>query len=243
MTNQSPETAAPGYYPTSDGRYRYWDGSRWSNHYASHSNSNEVKSPGGPSSSVGDLAGGQGIQHETYPTTEPSPPALSPHPGLSRSRKWLLPAAAVGALVIGLLMGSALRGSPSSTTVVPLAAEPNVTVTVTPPPVTATTTVTAGPAPAAAAAPSPPTPAATQTSAAVLQTVVVPDAVGKDYQTAQELWRAAGLHVMPAVDALGANRLAVIDANWVVVSQSPAAGGTLPRDAGITATIKKYTDK
>jgi beta-lactam-binding protein with PASTA domain len=75
------------------------------------------------------------------------------------------------------------------------------------------------------------------------QTVAVPDAVGKDYQTAQDLWRAAGLHVMPAVDALGANRLAVNDLNWVVVSQTPAAGERVSRDSGITATIKKYTDK
>ena len=72
---------------------------------------------------------------------------------------------------------------------------------------------------------------------------MVPNALGKDYQTAQDLWRAAGLHVMPAIDALGAHRVAVLDSNWVVLSQSPAPGSSVPPDTAITATIKKYTDK
>lgn len=108
-------------------------------------------------------------------------------------------------------------------------------------PVTVTTTVTAAPPASGAAAPSPSP--ASQAAGNSSGTVAVPDAVGKDYQTAQNLWRTAGLHVLPAVDALGANRLAVIDANWVVLSQDPAAGTSVPRDSAITATIKKYTDK
>jgi beta-lactam-binding protein with PASTA domain len=72
--------------------------------------------------------------------------------------------------------------------------------------------------------------------------VIVPDAVGKDYQSAQDLWRAAGLHVAPATDATGAHRLPVIDSNWVVLGQSLKAGSTVPRDTFITATVKKYTD-
>jgi beta-lactam-binding protein with PASTA domain len=66
--------------------------------------------------------------------------------------------------------------------------------------------------------------------------------VGKDYQTAQDLWRAAGLIVAPATDALGANRLPVIDSNWVVLSQVPKAGATIDSGSTITATVKKYTD-
>jgi beta-lactam-binding protein with PASTA domain len=72
--------------------------------------------------------------------------------------------------------------------------------------------------------------------------VTVPNGVGKDYQTAQDLWRAAGLVVLPATDALGANRLPVIDSNWVVLSQSPKAGSSVESGASITATVKKYTD-
>jgi beta-lactam-binding protein with PASTA domain len=72
--------------------------------------------------------------------------------------------------------------------------------------------------------------------------VVVPDGVGKDYQTAQDIWRAAGLHVAPAHDATGAHRLPVIDSNWVVLSQSPKAGTKVDAGSFITATVKKYTD-
>ncbi|WP_186315529.1 PASTA domain-containing protein [Catellatospora sichuanensis] len=72
--------------------------------------------------------------------------------------------------------------------------------------------------------------------------VVVPDGVGKDYQAAQDIWRAAGLHVAPAHDATGAHRLPMIDSNWVVLSQNPPAGGRVDAGSFITATVKKYTD-
>jgi hypothetical protein len=70
----------------------------------------------------------------------------------------------------------------------------------------------------------------------------VPDGVGLNYQKAQDAWRAAGLHVAPATDATGAHRLAMIDANWVVVSQDLPAGAKVNRGTFITATIKKYSD-
>ena len=73
--------------------------------------------------------------------------------------------------------------------------------------------------------------------------IVVPNGVGLDYQSAQDLWRAAGLHVAPAIDALGANRLPIIDRNWVVLAQDPEAGAVVPRGSFITATVKKYTDQ
>jgi PASTA domain. len=73
--------------------------------------------------------------------------------------------------------------------------------------------------------------------------IVVPNGVGLDYQSAQDLWRAAGLHVLPAKDALGANRLPIIDSNWVVLAQDPEAGAVVPRGSFITATVKKYTDQ
>ena len=72
--------------------------------------------------------------------------------------------------------------------------------------------------------------------------VTVPNGVGKDYQTAQDLWRAAGLVVLPATDALGANRLPIIDSNWVVLSQIPKAGTKVQSGSTITATVKKFTD-
>ena len=83
---------------------------------------------------------------------------------------------------------------------------------------------------------------ATTASTTTGEMIVVPNGVGLDYQSAQDIWRAAGLHVAPAIDALGAHRLPVIDSNWVVLSQDPEAGAVVQRDSFITATVKKYTD-
>src|SRR3982751_6907139 len=67
--------------------------------------------------------------------------------------------------------------------------------------------------------------------------IKVPNGVGLDYQSAQDLWRAAGLHVTPAIDATGAHRLPIIDANWVVLAQDLKAGSKVPVDSFIRATV------
>src|SRR6185312_10027278 len=72
--------------------------------------------------------------------------------------------------------------------------------------------------------------------------IVVPDGVGMDYQSAQDLWRSAGLIVAPATDATGANRIPFLDSNWIVLDQDLTAGTTVARNTAITATIKKFTD-
>ena len=72
--------------------------------------------------------------------------------------------------------------------------------------------------------------------------ITVPNGVGLNYQKAQDLWRAAGLVVARAHDATGANRIPVIDSNWVVVSQDLKPGTKVPSGSTITATVKKYTD-
>jgi hypothetical protein len=89
--------------------------------------------------------------------------------------------------------------------------------------------------------------ASASASAAVKSTeaktqILVPDAVGLDYQSAQDLWRAAGLHVLPATDATGANRLPLVDSNWVVVSQDLPGGAMVDAGSFIKATVKKFSD-
>lgn len=106
------------------------------------------------------------------------------------------------------------------------------------PPTTVTVTATPTPTqvvpePVAPVEPAPAAPAAK---------VAVPNGVGMNYQAAQDKWRAAGLYVMPATDATGANRLMVLDSNWVVLGQSPKAGTKVVPGSDITATVKKYTD-
>ncbi len=96
---------------------------------------------------------------------------------------------------------------------------------------------------ATAPAPAPETAdAVVDSSPAVPSKVTVPDGVGMNYQDAQDAWRAVGLHVAPANDATGANRIPVLDANWVVLSQDLKPGSKVAADSFITATIKKYTD-
>lgn len=103
----------------------------------------------------------------------------------------------------------------------------------------AVTSVPAQPSPTPSLAP---TAAVTAKASPAPAKIRVPDGVGLDYQSAQDLWRAAGLHVLPANDATGAHRLPLIDSNWVVVSQDPKAGTEVAVDSFITATVKKYSD-
>ena len=108
-----------------------------------------------------------------------------------------------------------------------------------------TVTVTATPLAQASQSAAATEPARTaQTGAATATTTVVtPNGVGLNYQAAQDAWRAAGLHVSPAIDATGANRLPIIDSNRVVLTQDPPAGAPVEAGSFIVATVKKYTDK
>jgi len=104
----------------------------------------------------------------------------------------------------------------------------------------ATTPVPAQPSPTKTVRP---TAAATTAKATIApEKIKVPNGVGLDYQSAQDLWRAAGLHVAPAIDATGAHRLPLVDSNWIVVSQDLKAGTKVAAESFITATVKKYSD-
>ena len=72
--------------------------------------------------------------------------------------------------------------------------------------------------------------------------VVVPNGVGMNYQSAQDMWRRAGLVVVQGYDVTGLNRLAVIDSNWMVLGQSIRPGTTVNQGTAIRASIRKYTD-
>ena len=64
------------------------------------------------------------------------------------------------------------------------------------------------------------------------ETATLPDLVGKDLQAAQDEAQAAGFYALDDQDASGQNRLQVLDRNWVVCSQEPAAG-THPTDTPV----------
>lgn len=72
--------------------------------------------------------------------------------------------------------------------------------------------------------------------------VKVAKVVGKNYQTAQDIWRGQGFVVLPAKDGLGLGRLSWKDKNWKVTAQSPKAGTCVKKKSSVRATIVKYTD-
>ncbi|MBJ7281402.1 MAG: PASTA domain-containing protein [Rhodoluna sp.] len=72
--------------------------------------------------------------------------------------------------------------------------------------------------------------------------VKVKSVIGKNYQTAQDIWRAQGFAVLPAKDGTGRGRSAWIDSNWFVTGQTPKAGSCVKKYSGVRATILKYTD-
>lgn len=72
--------------------------------------------------------------------------------------------------------------------------------------------------------------------------IKVKNAVGGNYQTAQDVWRAQSLVVLPAKDGKGLFRLSWSDKNWKVIAQTPKAGSCVKKNSSIRATIIKYTD-
>ena len=72
--------------------------------------------------------------------------------------------------------------------------------------------------------------------------VKVKNVVGKNYQAAQDIWRAQGFYVMPAKDGKGRGRISFLDRNWKVIAQTPKANKCVAKYSDVRATIVKYTD-
>lgn len=79
-------------------------------------------------------------------------------------------------------------------------------------------------------------------SASAATCIKVKNAVGGNYQTAQDVWRAQSLTVLPAKDGKGLGRLSWSDRNWKVIAQTPKAGTCVKKYSSVKATIIKYTD-
>lgn len=110
------------------------------------------------------------------------------------------------------------------------------------PPQTVTETVaTAVPVPEATEPATTPkaTPAAAPSTRSAADCTKVPGVVGKDHQLAQDTMQAAGLYALDEEDATGQGRMLIIDRNWTVVSQQPAAGACVDPDTTILLRSKK----
>jgi hypothetical protein len=113
---------------------------------------------------------------------------------------------------------------------------PQPTVTVTAPPASVASPTQPTPTPPPVTTPQAPSPPR-QTGAAAA--AVIPNVVGVNHQLAQDTMQAAGFYVLTEEDATGQGRLLVNDRNWVVVSQDPAAGTTVPLTTKILLKSKK----
>jgi hypothetical protein len=72
--------------------------------------------------------------------------------------------------------------------------------------------------------------------------IAVPSVVGKDLQTAQDTMQAAGLYNLTSHDSTGQGRFQILDRNWRVTSQAPAAGRMVDEDQLIDLGAMKFTD-
>jgi outer membrane murein-binding lipoprotein Lpp len=97
----------------------------------------------------------------------------------------------------------------------------------------------AAPAPAVVAPAAPPAAA----PAAEPETFTMPALVGVNLQLAQDQLQALGSYVMDQTDASGLGRVQVLDSNWKVCAQQPAAGSVVPLDAVVTLASVKLDER
>ncbi|MFD3717260.1 hypothetical protein [Streptomyces sp. NPDC058674] len=101
---------------------------------------------------------------------------------------------------------------------------------------------TGAPTPAAPASSAPATQSTTVTPAAskpAAPAKTVPNFVGQVLQTAQDGAQAEGFFLLASHDSLGQSRMQVLDRNWKVCTQTPAAGTKASTDTKIDfGTVK-----
>jgi len=68
---------------------------------------------------------------------------------------------------------------------------------------------------------------------------ILPSLVGLDLQLAQDTLQAGGWYVMTSYDTTGQGRMQLVDRNWVVVEQIPAAGESVPYSKTIQLGVVK----
>ena len=70
----------------------------------------------------------------------------------------------------------------------------------------------------------------------------MPKLVGENLQLAQDILQKEGSYLLDQEDALGLDRIQVMDSNWHVCKQSPKAGKKVPVDTMVTLASVKLTE-
>ena len=82
-------------------------------------------------------------------------------------------------------------------------------------------------------------PVTSDTAEAPAETFTMPQLVGLNLQLAQDTLQNLGSYAMDQQDASGLGRIQVLDSNWQVCTQSPAAGEDTPTDTLVVlASVK-----
>lgn len=202
-----------GWFPDPhDGtQLRYWDGQQWTD--ATSAFPSTASAP--PPSSA-----------ERFGQA----PAIAASKGAWRRQAGPLPVWAWvigGVLVLGLI-GALTSRRPER--VSPVAAPSGTTSTASP---AATSPSEAASGPTGTSPTAPPSTTASTTAAPVTEppvappSAVMPDVICMNLQQAQDLIQTKGVFFSRSHDATGAGRMQVLDSNWVVVEQSPAAGAVI----------------
>jgi hypothetical protein len=173
------------------------------------------------------------------------PPTPPPPPGARKgkvSRKAIAGGAAL--LFIGIGIGASSNSespkAPETVSVNGSTQEPAETSSTTAPAPTSTTTTEQPTTTTTTEAPT--TTTTTSSPPAQAAKIRVPNVVGKDLQTAQDTMQAAGLYYLTSHDSTGLNRMQILDRNWLVTEQSPAAGSMVEADRLIDLGARKFTD-
>ena len=73
-------------------------------------------------------------------------------------------------------------------------------------------------------------------------TFKMPRVIGMNLQLAQDLLQSLGSYIMDQTDAAGLARWQIIDSNWKVCRQSPAAGKIVPQSVTVTLASVKLAE-
>ncbi len=75
------------------------------------------------------------------------------------------------------------------------------------------------------------------------ESFIMPKVVGMNLQLAQDLLQSKGSYILDQEDFKGLSRLQVLDSNWKVCKQSPAAGKKVVSSTLVTLSSVKLTEK
>lgn len=160
------------------------------------------------------------------------------HANRSPRTRLTLRVVAVGiALALGAVGCSASSGENSASPTESDIAETTVQTVAPTPEQTAAPTTEQTAAPTTVAAPT-----TTEATTPAAASWVMPDETGKDLQTAQDDIQALTgneLFFTSSTDATGQDRFQVLDRNWIVCSQVPAAGSTITAESTIDFSVVK----